>query len=104
VPAVPRCAACGAPLKPNVVLFGEPVRGMGEIESGLRDCDLLLVIGTSAQVYPAAAIPERVREAGGRILEFNLEETRLTRRADLLVRGPASRTLPALADTVLGGG
>ena len=53
---VPRCEHCGFPLKPNVVLFGETVRDLEAINDFIKDCDLLLVIGTSAQVYPAAAL------------------------------------------------
>lgn len=61
---VPRCL-CGFPLKPNVVLFGEPVRNLDQILSLLSDCDALLVIGTSAQVYPVAALPANVKASGG---------------------------------------
>jgi NAD-dependent deacetylase len=71
---VPRCPHCGFPLKPNVVLFGETVRDLEAIHDFIKDCDLLLVIGTSAQVYPAAALPSMVRRKGGRIFEFNREQ------------------------------
>ncbi|THB77764.1 MAG: NAD-dependent deacylase [Desulfobulbaceae bacterium] len=67
----PRCEKCRTPLKPNVVLFGEPVRHLGAIEKCLHDCTVLLVIGTSAQVYPAAGLPEAVKRNGGLIFEFN---------------------------------
>jgi NAD-dependent deacetylase len=76
---VPRCASCDYPLKPNVVLFGEAVRGFDEIEALLDDCDLLMVIGTSAKVYPAAGLPTMVKARGGLIYEFNTEPTSLTR-------------------------
>lgn len=99
--AVPRCPTCNTPLKPNVVLFEEPVRGMDEIQAALRRCDLLLVVGTSALVYPAAAIPEAVHARGGLLYEFNLEETILT--PDYLFRGPASATLTIFAAAVLTG-
>ena len=49
---VPLCSDCRAVLKPNVVLFGEEVRQMEEIDDFMAACDLLMVIGTSAQVYP----------------------------------------------------
>src|SRR5262249_1846900 len=68
---IPRCAACGHPLKPNVVLFEEPVREMTEIDRLLEGCDLLLVVGTSAEVYPAAGLSVQVLERGGSLLEFN---------------------------------
>jgi NAD-dependent deacetylase len=96
---VPRCPSCGGPLKPNVVLFEEGVRGLEEVDAALSRCDLLLVVGTSARVYPAAALPPAVRARGGTILEFNLERTGLA--ADCLFLGPAGETLPRLADAVL---
>ncbi len=70
---IPLCPSCSSALKPNVVLFGEPVRRYEEIENLVADCDLLLVIGTSAQVYPAAGLPLAVKLGGGRVFEFNTE-------------------------------
>ncbi len=102
----PRCSACGHPLKPNVVLFQEDVRGMDRAEDLLEGCDLLLVAGTSAQVAPAAWLPRRVIAAGGSVLEVNLGPTDLTAEglgpAGLLLAGQAGETLPALAAQVNG--
>ena len=75
---VPACAECGQPLKPNVVLFGEGVRHLESLEEWIEECEALLVIGTSAQVYPIADLPLRLARRGGTILEFNLEKTPLT--------------------------
>jgi len=100
---VPRCPGCGAPLKPNIVLFGELVREMPAIEETLRRCDLLLVIGTSAQVYPVASFPHEIIRRGGLIYEFNTEETPLTHMADFFFEGKAGQTVPALVDAVLDG-
>jgi len=97
---VPSCVACGFPLKPNVVLFGEAVRDLEAIHQFIADCDLLLVIGTSAQVYPAAALPALVRQNGGRIFEFNRERALAgpARPGDRFFQGDVVRTLPALAE------
>lgn len=104
-PVVPRCPHCGFPLKPNVVLFGEAVRDIEAIYDFIVDCDLLLVIGTSAQVYPAAGLPAMVRQNGGRILEFNREHAlsssefgggASSRPENLFVQGDVTRTLPLL--------
>ncbi len=76
--SLPRCRWCGHILKPDVVLFGEDVRCYEEINDLLHHCDLLMVIGTSAQVYPAAALPEQVKLSGGMIYEFNIVRTTLT--------------------------
>jgi NAD-dependent deacetylase len=96
---VPHCALCGFPLKPNVVLFGEAVRDLDTIHAFIADCDLLLVIGTSAQVYPAAALPSVVRQNGGRIFEFNREGalSAPSRSGDLFFQGDVVHTLSKLA-------
>lgn len=98
-PEVPRCSFCGYPLKPNVVLFGEAVRDLEAIHAFIADCDLLLVVGTSAQVYPAAALPDMVRQNGGSIFEFNREAALSgpSRSGDLFFQGDVVHTLPALA-------
>ncbi len=113
---VPICPVCGYPLKPNVVMFGEDVRGLDEIEDLLQGCDLMLVVGTSAEVYPANLLPPRVSSAGGKVIEFNLAPSALTEgrvgggifgaggTSDLLILGKAGRTLPAFAEALLGSG
>lgn len=75
---LPRCRFCNEVVKPDVVLFGENVRSLSEVGEMLHHCDLIMVIGTSAQVYPAAALPQQVKQSGGKIYEFNLMETDLT--------------------------
>jgi NAD-dependent deacetylase len=101
----PLCPGCGKALKPNVVLFGEAIRGAVEIQNLVSGCDLLLVVGTSAVVYPAAAVPLMVRQTGGALFEFNVEETHLTRmdfgEENFLFLGKAGTTLPAFARAVL---
>ncbi|MHC4778346.1 MAG: SIR2 family NAD-dependent protein deacylase [Planctomycetota bacterium] len=112
---MPRCPHCMGPLKPNVVLFGEGVRGLEDTARLIQGCDLLLVLGTSAQVYPAAGIPAAVKSEGGMVIEFNLEPTALTHgeaqgllwgrasvaSTDFLFKGPVGETLPALIDRVV---
>lgn len=94
---IPLCEHCGAPLKPNVVLFGEAVRDLEAIHAFVADCDLLLVIGTSAQVYPAAGLPSLVWQNGGRIIECNRESVlRLSGHADVFLAGAVEETLPQL--------
>ena len=107
-PEMPRCKACAFPLKPNVVLFGENVRQLDEIHEFIAACDLLLVAGTSAQVYPAAALPAMVRGHGGRIFVFNrepiLSDGGHDHGADFFFQGDASVTLPLLAAALRQGG
>ncbi len=106
---IPACRECGMLLKPNVVLFGESVRRLNEIHALLAHCDLLLVIGTSAQVYPAAGLPMIVKQNNGLVYEFNVEETELSRvrphaflQSDFLFKGHASRNLQLFGENVLG--
>jgi NAD-dependent deacetylase len=100
---VPLCPHCTSPLKPNVVLFEEPVRGLAEIEAALRRCDVLLVVGTSGLVWPAAGLPEMVRRRGGRVIEFNLGSTDLTENGsvDYHFAGEAGTTLTRFVAAVL---
>ena len=97
----PRCPGCGFVLKPDIVLFGELVRDLDRVESWLPRCDLLLVIGTSAQVFPAAGFPYSVRRRGGAVFEFNREATALTAASDFVFQGSAGETVCAFAEAVL---
>jgi NAD-dependent deacetylase len=99
----PRCAngigrrVCGAILKPDVVLFDEmiPVEALRGADQLVRGADLVLVAGTSCEVYPAASIPHQVRDQGGKIVELNLEPAD-NLEADLVLQGPFSEVMPAL--------
>ena len=101
---VPLCPRCQFPLKPNVVLFGEPVRDFDKIEMFISRCDLLLVAGTSAQVFPAAGIPHSVKQRGGVIFEFNQEAslsvdrfTGISSITDYFFHGDILQMLPMLS-------
>lgn len=62
-----------------------------------RLCDCMLLVGTSATVYPAAGFPLEVRQAGGRLIEVNPLETPLSPLCDVVLRAPAGTALPLLA-------
>ncbi len=105
---VPTCTNCGFPLKPNVVLFGEAVRDLDAIYQFLNDCDLLLVLGTSAQVYPAAGLPDLIQQQNGQVYVFNQEPAPVNgddfgplSRADYFFQGDLTITLPAFVSSVL---
>jgi NAD-dependent deacetylase len=95
---VPRCANCGAFLRPDVVWFEEmlPPEALASAEDAARRCELLLVIGTSAEVYPAAGLPRLAREHGGRVVEINTNATALSTEADDVLRGASGVVLPQL--------
>jgi NAD-dependent deacetylase len=94
----PVCPSCGAPLRPDVVWFGEMLPpGVLETASGAaRRADLFLSVGTSSLVYPAAALPYEALESGATLVEINPSETPLTPHADYALRGPAGDVLPRL--------
>jgi NAD-dependent deacetylase len=94
----PRCARCGAFLRPDVVWFGEmlPAGALEAASEAARECDLFLSIGTSSLVYPAAALPYEALENGATLVEINPNETPLTRHADYSLRGLAGEALPRL--------
>ncbi|MGV7930952.1 MAG: NAD-dependent deacetylase [Spirochaetota bacterium] len=96
---VPRCRDCSSVLKPSVIFFGEaiPMQALAESERLSNLADAILVIGTSAVVYPASSIPFIVKSNGGRVIEMNLESTGLTRSiTDVFIQGPVGTTLPEL--------
>jgi NAD-dependent deacetylase len=94
---VPHCH-CGARLRPDVVWFGEgldPDLLEAAIDAA-STADLVLVVGTSSVVYPAAALPSMAHRAGARVVEINTGETPLSGEMDIVLRGPAGEVLPAL--------
>lgn len=94
--SVPVCFDCGGNLRPDVVLFGEMLpAGAFELASvKAESCDLCLVAGTSAVVYPAAAIPQIARAGGAYLVEVNPERTALSDLCDEVLTGKAGEVLP----------
>lgn len=94
----PRCDRCGGLLKPDVVLFGEtlPV-DFYEASAALHACDLLLVLGTSLEVFPAADLVPQAKQAGGRVALLNRDPTPMDHWADAVARGELGRLVAGLA-------
>ncbi len=103
-PPVPTCD-CGGLLKPQIVLFGEAIP-FSALEAAQREallCDVMLVVGTSAQIAPASMLPIVAKRRGAMIVEMNVEQTYLTGCvADLSVLGSVGLTLPEVAHLVSG--
>lgn len=99
---LPRCPRCGGLLKPNVVLFEDmlPEAAWRAAQRAARACDLLLVVGSSLQVTPAAYLPQEALDCGGRLIIVNREATPYDGRAEVVIRGDAGRVLPGIAATV----
>ncbi len=93
----PRCK-CGALLRPDVVWFGEPLPKdvLEEAFAAAESCDIMLVIGTSALVQPAASIPLAAFRRGAALIEINPQETPLSPYATGILREKAGKALPLL--------
>jgi NAD-dependent deacetylase len=94
---VPRCD-CGAPLKPDVVLFGEllPEEAMDRASALAAGADLMLCVGSSLEVYPAAGLPELTLQNGGRIAVVTKSETPFDRYAAVRLDGDVEEELGAV--------
>jgi NAD-dependent deacetylase len=92
----PRCTDCEAVLKPDVVFFGEllPAKETDRAFALAREARLMLVVGSSLEVYPVAALPRETLDAGGRVAIVNRDPTPLDRRAALTIAGSAGEVLP----------
>jgi NAD-dependent deacetylase len=91
----PRCPACGNLRRPAVVWFGEllPQRAFAQAEEAAAACELMLVVGTSGAVYPAAGL---ARTTPGRVVIVNPGPTELDDAADAVLAGTAAALLPEL--------
>jgi len=94
----PVCPECAAPMRPNVVLFGEmlPVGAMLRARDKAEACDVCFVVGTSALVYPANELPVIAKRAGAFVVEINPEPTVLTPICDVSIRANSSGALPRI--------
>ena len=97
-----RCERCGGLLRPHIVWFGEPLdrRDVLEATMAVEDCDAILVVGTSAVVYPAAGFPLLAKQKGAAVVEVNIEPTPVTEYADISLFGTAEEVLPALVSAL----
>jgi NAD-dependent deacetylase len=94
----PRCPGCGSFLRPGVVWFGEALDAstLTRAEREASSADVLLVVGTSGMVYPAAGLPALARGTGARVIIVNPNASDIDADADVLVRQTAAAALPAL--------
>ncbi len=96
----PRCDVCRGVLKSEAVLFGEPLpeNAMKVAIDLCRQTDLMLVIGTSLTIYPAAFLPQLAKNAGAKIILINLEGSNRDDVADIVIRGRATEIIPKLIE------
>jgi NAD-dependent deacetylase len=95
---LPPTCSCGGLARPAVVWFGEslPAQAWCRAEQAAKSCDVFLVVGTSALVYPAAGLASLARSSGAKLIEINAEQTVLSNVADLALTGLAGEILPAI--------
>jgi NAD-dependent deacetylase len=94
----PECVACVAPLKPDVVLFGEllPERAMAEAQALALDADLMICVGSSLEVYPVAGLPAITRGSRGRLALVTQGPTPYDSDAEVKLEGDVVEELRAL--------
>lgn len=101
----PQCKVCGGRrLKPTVVLFGEPLppAALKEAFELARTTDVMLVVGSSLVVYPAADIPRVALRSGARLIVVNAEPTPLDALAEVVIHGRSGEVLPELVTLIRG--
>jgi len=96
---VPYCPECGNVLKPNVILYGEqlPAAVMWEAQRYTRQCDVMLVAGSSLEVVPACDLPRLARQHGARLILVNLQPTYMDDQADVTLHADVTDVLPQIA-------
>jgi NAD-dependent deacetylase len=101
---IPHCPQCGKILKPDVILFEEqlPVKTWLKAQEAVRDCDLMIVAGTSLEVMPSAGLPMRAVEKGAPLIIINQTETYIDVRAELVINMDVADALPSIVEEILG--
>lgn len=98
----PICQQCGTFVRPDVVWFGEslPHRAIERASHAALACDVMLVVGTSGVVYPAALLPRRAKESGAFIIDVNPVAGAIREFADRFLEGPSAEVLPLLIKAI----
>ena len=102
---IPLCLSCNGILKPDVILFGEqlPQSAWYEAQRAVRQCDLMIVAGSSLEVLPVARLPMQALDRGAHLIILNDTPTYLNVRADVVVMDDVATTLPEIAKRVFHG-
>ncbi len=100
----PRCSACDGPIRPGVVWFGEslPLGALSAAFEAAQNCDLLISVGTSGMVYPAAEVPALAWRAGATVVHVNPQPQACRHEREYALAGPAGELLPRLAGQAFG--
>jgi NAD-dependent deacetylase len=92
------CPSCGNVLKPNVILYGEqlPALAMQAAQRETRQCDVMLIAGSSLEVAPVSELPRFAQHHGARLVLVNLQPTYLDEQADVTICGDVVNVLPQI--------
>jgi NAD-dependent deacetylase len=98
IPILPLCATCGGLLRPHIVWFGESLDSeeLDRSFEAVNSCEVMLIIGTSGIVYPAASFAPGAKAAGAFVAEINLDPTPNSELVDLSIHGKAKDVVPEL--------
>jgi len=98
--ALPSCGKCSKIMRPDVVMFGEPVLEMGESMREARQADVVIIMGTSGVVYPAASVPIEGKRSNAKIIEVNPTENAFRGITDVYIRRSTGTALPQIVEQV----
>ena len=100
---IPYCESCGGVLKPNIILIGEqlPIAVFNEAKRLIRQCDLMLVVGSSLQISPGGDLPMVALENGARVITINLEPTYMDSLADVVIHADVVDALPKISSHMM---
>lgn len=101
---IPHCQVCGSILKPDVILYEEqlPVKIWLKAEEACKNCELMLVAGTSLEVLPSAKLPIQALDHGAQLIIINNTDTFMDVRAEVVIRADVAEILPKISNEVLG--
>lgn len=101
IPILPLCPACGGLLRPHIVWFGESLDpdDLDRSVAAVGSCEVLLIIGTSGVVYPAASFASLAKQAGSFVTEINVDPTPNSQLVDVAIGGRAAEIVPQLMKT-----
>jgi len=97
---LPRCPVCKGISRPDVVMFGEAVLMLPEANSAAEQADVMIVLGTSGVVYPAAALPYQAFERDAKIIEINPTGNYYDSICELYIDAPAGEAMPRVVDAL----
>jgi len=97
---MPECSACGFRMRPDVVMFGETVKEIPRAFDAAKKSDVMLAIGTSGVVYPAAYLPFEAKAAGARVIVVNPNENPFASVSDAYIPMNAGEAMPKLIETI----